>query len=430
MPPTSFTNNTFVVQVVHDPPGVMGDQIQGSGGAMVIPPAGGVATVDISGTYSANAGDIASVAYSVTMDSSVAGTVGYATTADITFQGIPNHFADSGTISPGLHLYSGLWQAPIAFPIAGSGDFSASLTLTFPSNGPDGGASGAISVSVAQLNIQLATTPASAPPLARAQNISTRIRVDQGSNVLIGGFINPGPDTKKVLIRGIGPSLSAFFTGVLEDPILQLFSGSSQLYHNDNWKIDSVTGQSQQAAVEATGLAPTNDLESVILYNFLAPGTYTAIVSGNNNGTGIGLVEVYDIDDQTVNAQLANISTRGLVETGNNVMIGGFILGPAGSLSSAVVVRAIGPSLAAVGITNALPDPILELHDGSGTLLASNDNWMDDPNHQVIMDLGLAPTDTHESALTAVSAPGNYTAIVRGVNDGTGVGLVEVYRLQ
>lgn len=169
-PPTSFTNNTFMVIVAHNPPGVTGDQIQGSGGATVIPPAGNVATVDISGTYSANAGDIASVAYSVTMDSTVAGPVAYATSADVTFLGNPLHFEDSGTITPGLHLYHGLWQAPISFPVSGSGSFMAMLTLTFPSNGTEGGTSGAIAVSVEQLHIQLATT-AAAP--RRFRNRST-----------------------------------------------------------------------------------------------------------------------------------------------------------------------------------------------------------------------------------------------------------------
>ena len=416
-----------MVQVVHNPPGVNGDQVQGSGGAAVIPPAGNVATADVSGTFTANAGDIPSVSYSVTMDSTLAGPVQYTTSADVTFLGIPQHFSGSGTILPGLHLYHGLWQAPSAFPLSGAGTWSAALTLTFPTTGTDGSA-GSISVTVDQLHIQLANTAATAPLLSQALNISTRLRVDLGANVLIAGFINPGPDTKSVIIRGIGPSLSGL-TGVLPDPSLQLFSGGSQLYHNDNWKIDSVTGLSQQAAIEATGIPPTNDLESAILYNSLAPGAYTAILSGIDSSTGIGLVEVYDLD-QIGGAQLANISTRGLVEVGNNVMIGGFILGPAKSLPAGVVVRAIGPSLASGGIANPLPDPFLELHDGSGTLLSSNDNWMDDPNQQTIADFGLAPSDTNESALFAIPPPGNYTAIVRGANETTGVGLVEVYRLQ
>jgi hypothetical protein len=423
LPPKAFTNNTFVVQVVHNPPGVTGDQLQGSGGATVAPPASNMATADISGTFTANAGDIASVSYSVTMYSAT-GPIAYTTSADVTFLGVPQHFTDSGTILPGLHLYHGVWQAPVGFPIAGGGTFTAMLTMNFaPSNGSSDGGSPFINVSVDQLHIQLATTPATSPPLSRALNVSTRLAVLTGDNALIGGLIITGNEPKRVLFRGIGPSLSSLFTGVLADPTLELYQGATLLQSNDNWRMD------QEAEIQATGIPPTDDLESAIIRN-LDPGNYTAILRGSGNTSGIGIVEAYDLDE-AANSELANISTRGFVDTGDNVMIGGFILGPASGLSSGVIARAIGPSLSALGVPNALQDPYLELRDANGGLLDASDDWMSSSNSQVIIDAGLAPTNDLESAIFAVQPPGNYTVIVRGTVFGntTGVGLVEVYRL-
>jgi hypothetical protein len=161
----------------------------------------------------------------------------------------------------------------------------------------------------------------------------------------------------------------------------------------------------------------------------LAPGSYTAVMHGANGSTGVGLVEVYDLTPNSVSL-LANISSRGLVETGENVMIGGFIVGPVDHGSPEVVVRAIGPSLASSGVANTLQDPVLELHDQSGTILATNDNWLTDRNSSFVLAAGLAPSDTRESALAITLTPGNYTAIVRGANDTVGVALVEVYNLQ
>ncbi len=275
-------------------------------------------------------------------------------------------------------------------------------------------------LNIEQFGFQLATTAAVNPTPSQSLNISTRLAVDTGSNVLIAGIINPGPDTKRVLIRGIGPSLSAFFTGVLANPFLELHLGDTTVASNDNWR----TG-GQETEIQATGIAPTDDMESALIFD-LAQGSYTAILSGVNNTTGIGLVEVYDIN-QAANSRLANISTRGLVGTGNNVMIGGFILGPSTRGFSTIVARGIGPSLTAFGVPNALSDPILELHDGNGALISTNDNWMDDPNHQTISNNNLAPTNANESALLAIPPPGNYTAILRGAGNTTGVGLVEVY---
>ncbi|CAN5502218.1 hypothetical protein BH20VER3_BH20VER3_04510 [soil metagenome] len=253
-------------------------------------------------------------------------------------------------------------------------------------------------------------------------NISSRLNVGTGDNVLIGGFIVTGSDPKKVILRAIGPSLPlGGATGVLADPVLELHEPDGTVITNDNWR-----DTQELESIDST-IPPTNDLESAIVAT-LDPGPYTAIVRGKNDGTGIGLVEVYDLD-QAADSQLANISTRGFVETGDNVMIGGFILGD-GIGSATVVVRGIGPSLAGAGVTNPLLDPTLELYDSNGTLTATNDNWMESPHKQAIIDSGLAPTNDKESALLADLVPGAYTAILRGSQMSTGVALIEVYNLQ
>jgi hypothetical protein len=199
---------------------------------------------------------------------------------------------------------------------------------------------------------------------------------------------------------------------------------------NDNWKIDDATGQSQQAQIEATGLAPTDDLESAVLVS-LNPGAYTAILSGTNNGTGNGLIEAYDLDEsESSNSLLANISTRGFVDTGDQVMIGGLILGPDTAGSATVVLRAIGPSLAnpPFNVSGVLADPAIELHDPNGNTIAQNDDWQQDSQSSQI-PADLQPSDAKESALYRILAPGAYTAIVSGSNNTTGVGLVEAYYL-
>jgi hypothetical protein len=203
---------------------------------------------------------------------------------------------------------------------------------------------------------------------------------------------------------------------------------------NDNWGttiLGGVITSDQVAEIQATGLAPGDSHESAII-STLQPGNYTAIVRGVNNTTGAALVEVYDLDtthlDVSVNVQLGNISTRGLVQTGDNVMIGGFIV--RGDMPATVIVRAIGPSLTQYNVPNALQDPTLDLHDQTGAVIASNDNWMDAPNKQAIIDSGYAPSNSLESAILTTLDPGNYTAIVRGKNDTTGVALVEAFVLQ
>lgn len=241
-----------------------------------------------------------------------------------------------------------------------------------------------------------------------------------GDQVLIGGFIVTGSEPKEVLLRAIGPSLSAFgITNPLPDPLLELHAGDGSIITtNDNWK-DAANSSDIPA-----NLQPTKDLESAILAT-LDPGMYTAIMSDKNGATGIGLVEGYDVD-QAADSEFANISTRGFVDTGDNVMIGGFILGQGDSAT--VLIRALGPSLGALGVTGELPDPTLELHDSDGNIVEFNDNWQDAPTSTDIPP-NLQPTDPLESAIFISLPAGTYTAIVAGKDGVTGVGLVEVYNL-
>ena len=255
---------------------------------------------------------------------------------------------------------------------------------------------------------------------ARAVNVSTRVRVADGENVAIGGFIISGSASKRVIIRGLGPSLSQHgVTGPLADPLLRLInSAGTEIRRNDNWK------DTQAVAIAATGVPPQNDLESAIVRT-LPPGYYTAILSGNGGGEGVGLIEVYDLDSSGAST-LANLSTRGAVGVGDDVMIGGVIIGNGDA--PIVVVRAIGPSLEAAGVTNPLLDPILELYDSNGSMIGLNDDWKDGHPTAAKATL-LAPVDDRESTLTASLAPGNYTAVVRGKGGTTGVALVEVFRI-
>ena len=259
-------------------------------------------------------------------------------------------------------------------------------------------------------------------PPAQSLNLSARLAVGTGENVLIGGLIVTGSEAKKVIVRGLGPSIA--LNGVplpnaLADPVLELYQDGVLITRNDNWR------GAQQTEIEASGLAPGNDLESAIVAT-LAPGSYTVILHGQNNGTGVGLVEAYDLDP-AAKAALANTSTRGFVQTDDNVLIAGFIIGNGGS--DTVLVRAIGPSLAAAGVTNPLADPMLDLYNANGAVIRSDDNWRD-TQETLIRATGLAPADDAEAAIIRSLSPGNYTAVVRGKNGGTGVSLVEVYNLQ
>jgi len=258
-------------------------------------------------------------------------------------------------------------------------------------------------------------SPTPTPPPSTLGNISTRLAVETGDNVLIGGFIVTGTDPKTVIVRAIGPSLPV--AGALPDPILDLYDSTGALIvSNDNW----MDAPNRQAIIDST-VPPTNNLESAILME-LSPGSYTAIVRGANNGTGVALVEAYDLASGA-NSTLANISTRGFVQGGDNVMIGGFIM--LGTNVQNVLIRAIGPSLPVAG---SLADPMLELYDKNGVLLVSNDNWKDTQEAEIEATT-IPPTNDAESAIVETLNPDAYTAIVRGKNGGTGVALVEIYRL-
>jgi hypothetical protein len=258
-------------------------------------------------------------------------------------------------------------------------------------------------------------------------NISTRLDVQTGDSVGIGGFILAGVDPKKVLLRALGPSLvAAGVPGALSDPTLQLHDHTGAIIAFDNdWK------DSQQTEIQNTGLAPGDDHEAAIVQT-LSPGAYTATVRGNGNTTGVGLIEVYDVD-VNANSILANISTRGFAGTGDNVMISGEIigggLGANGGGSVKVLIRGLGPSLAQFQVPNTLSDPTLELHDGNGAIIASNDNWKD-TQQSAIQATGLAPSDDRESAILTILTKGGYTAILRGKNNTTGIALIEAYKVQ
>jgi uncharacterized delta-60 repeat protein len=267
-------------------------------------------------------------------------------------------------------------------------------------------------------------TPTASPaPPTQALNLSTRMRVQTGPNVGIGGFIISGSVPKHVLLRAMGPSLTQLgVPDALADPVLELHRpGVFSTIINDNWRDDPA----QEAAIIATGLAPTNDLESAI-DAILPAGAYTAIVRGNGGTLGVALFEVYDLTP-AANSKLANISTRASVDTGSNIVIAGFILGGNGS-SDRIILRGIGPSLTALGVPDALADPKLELRDSNAALLLANDNWQDNAAQAAeLIAAGLAPTNPLESGIAALLPPGLYTALLSGVNSGTGVGLVEVY---
>ena len=261
-------------------------------------------------------------------------------------------------------------------------------------------------------------TPTPSPLPSQLVNISTRMRVGIGNDVLIGGFIIQGNQPKKVVLRALGPSLgSNGVTGALQDPMIELRDGTGAIVDsNDNWQQSADAGE-----ITADSIAPSDPREAAILA-LLTPGNYTVIVSGVNNTTGIGLVESYALDSGATRA--ANISTRGHVGVGDEALIGGFIIG--GTSAKNILVRAIGPSL---GGADVLADPLVEVYGSGGQLVMMNDNWNSSAQQSEIIATGIPPSDTRESALIAALAPGNYTAVVRGADGGVGLGLVEIYDL-
>ena len=242
--------------------------------------------------------------------------------------------------------------------------------------------------------------------------------------MLIGGFIITGNIPKRVIIRGIGPSLrDSGLTDMLEDPTLQLFGTAGQIAFNDDWR------DLQEGEIAATQIAPTDDREPAIIAT-LNPDSYTAVISGKGGTTGVGLLEVFDLN-ASLSSKLANISTRGSVETEDNVMIGGFILGGNSMMPSEVVVRALGPSLAQSNIADPLANPTLQLFNSNGVSVAFDDNWQDDTAQaDRLQALGIAPAFANEAAIVLTLTPDSYTAVVAGQGGTTGVGLIEVYDVQ
>ena len=263
---------------------------------------------------------------------------------------------------------------------------------------------------------QPTATPTPSGGASHLVNISTRMRVGTKDNVLIGGFIIKGTQSKTVIVRAIGPSLGVL--GQLDDPYLELHDSSgSGVASNDDWQSGT-----QVNGLVASGVAPSQAKEAAMIVT-LKPGSYTAIVSGYGNAGGVALVEVYEYDNNA--SRLVNISTRGVIGTGDQALIGGLIV-QGGSKN--VILRAVGPSLAAT-TSGALADPTLELRDGAGNLISANDNYTQSAQYSQILASGVAPSDARESGIRATLAPGNYTAVVRGANKTTGVGMVEVYDL-
>ena len=270
-------------------------------------------------------------------------------------------------------------------------------------------------------------TPTPTPPATPGSlgNISTRVRVLSGDNALIGGFIVTGTATKRVIIRAIGPTLADFgVAGVLQDPTLELYQGSTLLTSNDNWRMSP-----HQAEIQSSGFAPGQDSESAIIATLTPNQGYTAIVRGKDGTTGVGIVEAFDLE-QGSGSKLGNISTRGFVDVDDNVMIAGLIVSPSNGTSTKALVRALGPTLGDFGVPNALMNPTVDLVNASGTVIRSNNDWNDDAEQRALIEgAGLAPNHDEEAALVETVVPGAYTAIVRGSNRTTGVGLVEAYNI-
>jgi len=257
----------------------------------------------------------------------------------------------------------------------------------------------------------------------KALNLSTRGTVSTGDNVLINGFIATGTDPKTVVVRALGPSLNSFGLSGFADSVLTVYNSSrTVIATNDDWQTDIGA-----AFIVANGLAPGDPSESALLLQNLAPGAYTAVVTGKNSTTGTSLLETYDLSPAGFNCRLANVSGRGFVGTGDNVLISGFIVGDVDSAT--VVVRALGPSLAFFNVSNPLSDPMVTIFDANGSAIASNDNWQDDVNAIDVQKNKLAPPNPLEAAIVLHLPAGAYTAIVSGTNGGTGNTLAEVYQI-
>jgi hypothetical protein len=382
---------------------------------------GNVASVVISGPTTLDAG--ASGIYTVTL-SQVATAIGVKAGINVeASDGVLSNVAGQSTVIESgqvkhttvvgpLHATNASGMATYQFRYTMPSNAAASSTHTLYAVGAIGTENGWRHAA----NFTVTTGAALTDP-PRLANISTRLQVLTGENVLIGGFIIGGSAAKTVVVRARGPSLAAQgVPGTLANPNLQLFSGATQIAQNNDWSTAS-----NATAIQQSGFAPSDGNESAIMTT-LNPGAYTAIVTGVAGGTGVAIVEVFEVDAPTV--PLINISTRGLVQTGDNVMIGGFII--QGNGPQTVVVRARGPSLVAQGVSGVLANPNLQFFSGA-TQIAQNNDWGQAANAAAIQASGFAPSDPNESAIMMTLNPGAYTAIVTGVAGGTGVAIVEVF---
>lgn len=336
--------------------------------------------------------------------------------------------ADAGSFTPAGLITIAVSPDKVGNPQKGDllGDFSTRTYNAVKNEIRSTDASDATSNATANdFTANAATYALVGPALAGLQNISTRAQIGTGEKVLIGGFIITGNVPKKVVVRGRGPSIGAGITDPVHNPVLELYNSTPNagpIATNDDWQ------DSQGTEISNTGLAPGSPLDSAIVQD-LAPGAYTVIVRDKDTSAArLGIVEVFDVAP-AVSAQLGNLSSRGFVGTGNNVLIGGVIIGPAGTGNANLLVRSLGPSLDAFGVSGTLPDPTLKLVDQNGAQLAFNDDWRTNQAAIQAQAPGLAPSRDAEAALLATLAPGQYTAIVEGKN-ATGVATVEIYALQ
>ena len=385
-----------------------------------------VGTVQFSAaTYSVGEG-AGQLTVTVTRTGDTAGTstVHYATSNGTATAG-SDYTNTSGDLTFGPTVTSRTFTVPIIDDSLVEGNETFTVKLTVPTGATLGSPSTA-TVTIAD-NDSTPTptptpTPSPTPAAVQLSNISGRTFVEFDAKSGICGFIITGGTGKQIIVRGIGPSLAGATPPVsdaLQNPMIELHDGTGSLiFTNLNWR------DTQETAIEASHLAPTDDREAAVIAT-LQPGAYTAIVRGEGGTTGVGLVEVYELDSGQ--GQLANVSVRGDVLTGEDVLINGVIL--TGGTPEKVIFRAIGPELTQRNLTGVLADPTLDIYDADGTILSSNDNWMDGPDASEISADGLAPTDDHESALLLTLPAGSYTAIVRGANGETGLALAEAYRL-
>jgi PKD repeat protein len=322
-----------------------------------------------------------------------------------------------------------------------AGDSIASYTFTFGDGSPDvtqssptishiykHGGSFFATLRVKDSHGLQSANLASVPIQVAAQllNLSSRVRVAPGDNALIGGLIIRGSEPKKVILRGIGPSLKtngAPLPGRLADPTLELYNSANVVIaSNDDWTTN-------RAEIEASGFPPPTDEHESAIVKTLDPGSYTVIMRGKGNSSGIGVVETYDIG-LAANARLANLSSRGFIGTGDEILIGGFFAGPQPAAVTRVVVRALGPSLAQFNVPQPMQDPTMEVHNSVGALIAANDDWQTNQKTE-IEATGLQPSDLRESAIVLTNfEPGPYTAIVKGKGGAVGIGMVEIFDVQ